>query len=88
MPHTYIGRMEEVPWSDIPWAKVPWTDMQFNQIKKLSSELVELNNLKKNNVIVNNKDIMLLIQQEIIAKRKQLRSAWRMLGHDLDIPTS
>jgi hypothetical protein len=77
MPHTYIGRMEEEP----------WTDLQFKEIKKLSADLIELSNMKKSNIIINNKDMMLLIQQEITDKRKRLRSAWRMLGHQLDIPT-
>ena len=65
----------------------PWTDLQFKEIKKLSADLIELSNMKKSNIIINNKDMMLLIQQEITDKRKRLRSAWRMLGHQLDIPT-
>jgi hypothetical protein len=65
----------------------PWTDAQFKEIKKLSAELIELNNMKKNNVIVNNKDIIDLLQQEIIAKRNKLRSAWRFLQYELQVPS-
>jgi hypothetical protein len=63
-----------------------WTDAQFKEIKKLSADLIELNNMKKNNVIVNNKDIIDLLHVEIINKRKRLRSAWRFLQCELEIP--